>query len=169
MSPRPRYKRRIKLIQPRLQLRLVAVFAGIAVLALLLQCLLFYQVMTLVATTLPTDGLIVLTEINQHLPRILAISLGLMLPAVFWIGILATFRIAGPVYRLENYLKQVARGEQPEDCRLRKGDQLVELCKAVNEATRPLRQRSAAAAPREDAARQHDERRSDAEEARPAA
>lgn len=136
----PRYKRRNKLIRPRLQLKLVTVFAGIAVLALLLQCLLFYRTMTAMAVHLPHDGLIVMSEVNDQLGHILFLSLGLLLPATFWIGILVTFRIAGPVYRLENYLQQVARGERPEDCRLRKGDELAELCVAVNQATRPLRQ-----------------------------
>ncbi|MBI1382677.1 MAG: HAMP domain-containing protein [Planctomycetaceae bacterium] len=138
--PQPRYKRRIKLIRPRLQLKLVTVFAGIAVLALLLQCLLFYRTMAAMALQLPNDGLIVMSEVNANLGQILMLSLVVLLPATFWIGILVTFRVAGPVYRLETYLKQVARGDRPEDCRLRQGDELMELCAAVNEATRPLRQ-----------------------------
>ncbi len=154
MTPQtPRYKRRIKLIRPRLQLKLVSVFAGIAILSLLLQCLLFYETMSGIALLLPNDGLIVATELNGNILRILLLSLLVLLPAIFWIGILVTFRIAGPVYRLETYLRQVARGERPADCRLRNGDELVELCAAVNDATRSLRYPIESSAPeRADAA-----------------
>jgi hypothetical protein len=55
------------------------------------------------------------------------------------VGVLTTFRVAGPLYRIEMFLKQVARGEKPADCRLRKGDELVEFCEVVNLATAPLR------------------------------
>jgi hypothetical protein len=134
-----RHKRRIKLIRPRLQLRLVSIFAGIGVLSLLLQCLLFYQVLGRLAIGLPNDGLIVLDAVNGSIAAILISSLCMLLPAIFWIGIQVTFRIAGPVYRLETYLRQVANGERPPDCKLRRGDQLQELCEAVNAATRPLR------------------------------
>ncbi len=138
-APPLRHKRRIKLIRPRLQLRLVGIFAGIAVLSLLLQCLLFYQVLGRLAVGLPNDGLIVIDAVNASIAGILITSLCLLLPAIFWIGIQVTFRIAGPVYRLETYLRQVANGEHPADCRLRRGDELQDLCRAVNDATRPLR------------------------------
>lgn len=133
-------KRRIKLIQPRLQLRMIAVFAGVALTSLLLQFLLFAQMLSRLAVRLPNDALIVLSELRGELISVLFVSLVVLLPLMFAIGVLVTFRVAGPVYRLETYLGQVAAGERPADCRLRKGDELMDLCAAVNEATRPLRE-----------------------------
>jgi len=59
------------------------------------------------------------------------------IPLVF--GILLTFRLAGPIYRFEQYLRSVARGEQIGPCKIRKGDELQFLCDAINDATEPLR------------------------------
>jgi nitrogen fixation/metabolism regulation signal transduction histidine kinase len=61
------------------------------------------------------------------------------LPLTIAVGILVTFRIAGPVYRLKEFLKSIASGATPEDCRLRKGDELQDLCSLANDATAPLR------------------------------
>ena len=52
---------------------------------------------------------------------------------------LVTFRIAGPIYRFEQYLAGIAEGRQLGPCRIREGDELVELCARINEATAPLR------------------------------
>ena len=43
------------------------------------------------------------------------------------VGVAATFRIAGPIYRIKTYLRQVIDGEALPDCRLRKGDHLHDL------------------------------------------
>ncbi|QDU65516.1 hypothetical protein [Engelhardtia mirabilis] len=135
-----RHKRRIKLIQPKLQLRLTAIFGGVALTSLLLQFLLFMQMYSDLAMRLPNDALLVLSEMRGELMGVLAFSVLVLLPLTFSVGVLVTFRIAGPVYRLERYLEQVARGEKPADCALRQGDELQTLCKLVNEATRPLRE-----------------------------
>jgi signal peptidase II len=136
-----RHKRRIKLIQPRLQLKLIFVFLGMAASSMLLQFILFTSNVTEVATTLPADGLILVEELPALLYRTLLVSFLLFLPLMFFVGVLVTFRIAGPLYRFEVYLKQVIRGEKPPDCRLREGDELQGLCRLINEATAPLRVR----------------------------
>jgi signal peptidase II len=137
-----RHKRRIKLIQPRLQLKLIFVFLGMAASSMLLQFILFTSNVTEVATALPADGLILVEELPALLYRTLVVSFLLFLPLMFFVGVLVTFRIAGPLYRFEVYLKQVIRGEKPEDCRLRQGDELQNLCQLINEATAPLRIRA---------------------------
>jgi len=134
------HKRRVKLIQPKLQLRLTAIFGGVALTSLLLQFLLFMQMFSELAVRLPNDALIVLSEMRGELLGVLGFSVLVLLPLTFSVGVLVTFRIAGPVYRLERYLEQVARGERPRDCKLRKGDELQNLCDLVNDATRPVRE-----------------------------
>ncbi len=133
------YRRRKKLIKPRLQLRLTGIFVGLTALSLLLQFVLFTNVLHETAVSLPNDGPILLDEINRITSRILLISFLVFLPLTLSIGILTTFHIAGPVYRFEQFLSAVIRGERPKDFRLRSGDQLTELAALINTATRPLR------------------------------
>ena len=148
MSPRPessaaqpkKFRRRKKLIQPRLQLKLTLIATLTTVTATLLQFLLFSSAIAELAAKLPHDSLALLELGQGQLLVCLAITLAVLVPISVTAGILSTFRVAGPVYRLERYLEQVIAGERPGDCRLRQGDELNELCALVNEATRPLRE-----------------------------
>lgn len=152
-APRPtapqHQRRRIKLIQPALQLRLIGFAAAVALLALGLQFLLFSRLLGQLAARLPSENVTALELGSQALLKALGLSVLFLFPLVLWIGIHATFRIAGPLYRMKRYLEEVARGERPADCRLRRGDQLQDFCAAINAATRPLREREdAQASPR---------------------
>ena len=80
-------------------------------------------------------------EVPRVMLEVLTFSLVILLPVIFAFGILLTFRIAGPVYRFEQYLGSVARGEQLGPCKIRDGDELQNLCDAINAATEPLRMR----------------------------
>ncbi len=137
----PRDQRRIKLIQPRLQLRLILSFFAISLLALLLQLLLFVCSLAELASDLQVEGPILLERITPQVVSIFLFTIGLLVPLTLIVGTLLTFRIAGPLYHFEKFLGEVIRGEKPEDCRLRQGDQLVELCDLLNRATAPLRAR----------------------------
>ncbi|MAF67466.1 MAG: hypothetical protein CMJ84_17645 [Planctomycetes bacterium] len=137
-----RHKRRIKLIKVSLQTRLTMTFVGMAALSLLLEFLLFLRASGEVAATLPNDGAIVWEEMTGILVGLLLSSLGLCLPLIFAVGILTTFRIAGPIYRMEMFLKEIISGADPGRCRLRKGDQLQELCALLNEAREELESRN---------------------------
>jgi signal peptidase II len=64
----------------------------------------------------------------------------MLLPLTIAVGILVTFRIAGPVYRFEQYLKSVLRGELTGPCRIRKGDEFHELCELLNQVVSTLRE-----------------------------
>jgi hypothetical protein len=149
-----RYKRRIKLIQPRLQLKLILVFLGMTTSAMLLQFILFTSSVTDVAADLPSDGLVLVEALPRLLYGTLLVSFALFLPLMFFVGVLVTFRFAGPIYRFETYLKQVIRGEKPADCRLRNGDELQGLCRLINQATEPLRRADEEGDRRDDEARE---------------
>jgi hypothetical protein len=78
--------------------------------------------------------------------EVLLFSFAVLLPSVLAIGVLLTFRVAGPIYRFERYLEDVAAGRDTGPCRIREGDQLQELCDRINAAleARPLRAQDAA-------------------------
>jgi len=132
--PERKYKRRIKLIKPHLQVRLIGAFTAVAVIALLLQYLLVAQHLTWTATRLPIGGEYLMDEIPKILMQVLGISFAVLFPLAFAIGVIATFKIAGPVYRFEQYMGELAEGHDPGMCRLRSGDELQELCDLINKA-----------------------------------
>jgi methyl-accepting chemotaxis protein len=141
----PHQRRRVQLIRPGLQLNLIARFFGVALLALLLQFILFMCMLGRIASDMPGDALATMETATPELIWVFVISAAVLLPLTLSVGVVVTFRIAGPLHRFESFLKAVARGEKPPDCRIRRGDELQDLCKLLNEATAPLRRADAPA------------------------
>lgn len=133
------YKRKRKLIRPGLQLRLSGIFVGVVTLMLLLQYLLLNAELYHVAGELPSDGTRLLSLSGSVALRVTVVSALVFLPLTLLVGVLASFRIAGPIYRFERFLVALRDGEQPEDFRLRDGDELHEIAALLNDATRPMR------------------------------
>ena len=129
-----KYKRRIKLIQPSLQLKLIGTFLGMSALGMMMQFLLFTTSMSEVAAELPEDGDLLVEALQETTWRIFAMSFGMLLPLTFLVGILVTFRWAGPLYRFKQHLGRIALGERPAHCKIRKGDELQDFCEILNEA-----------------------------------
>lgn len=135
--------RRDRLVRPRLQLRLILAFLAVAMIALLLQFVLFASVLTTAASDLPQDGQILLERTTGLSLTIFVISMGVLLPLCFFVGVLVTFRVAGPIYRFEKHLESIARGLDPGPCRIRKGDDLQDFCATFNAAITRMRERGA--------------------------
>ena len=136
-------RRRIKLIKPRLQLKLVGVFVGLSSLGFLMQSLHVGLRLSELAANVPEGGPYLMAVMPELPLEILAVSFGMLLPLTIAVGIMVTFRIAGPIYRFEKFLKQVVSGEQVRPCKLRRGDELEELCELINQATESIRLRNA--------------------------
>jgi hypothetical protein len=139
MSTEAKERRRIKLIKPRLQLKLVGVFVGLSGLGFLLQSLHVGLRLSELASSVPEGGTYLMAVMPELPLEILLVSFGMLLPLTIAVGILVTFRIAGPVYRFEKYLQQVIDGEAVGPCRIRKGDEFAELCDLINQATALVR------------------------------
>ena len=138
MSSAP-FRRRKKLIEPRIQLRFALVFLTTSGLAVLVQTLVVSALLMRVASRLPNDGV----DLQGFLPEILGSSLLftllVLVPLDLCVGILSTHKIVGPLYRFRVYLTQLAAGERPQPCRIRENDELQDLCELLNRATEPLR------------------------------
>jgi hypothetical protein len=132
-------RRRTKLIRPSLQLKLIAAFLGLSVLCMLLQTLLFGMQLSRAAHELPDSGRDLVVKLPEMLLETLTFCLFLFVPVATAVGVLITFRVAGPIHRFETYLRRVASGEEKGPCTLRKGDDLQELCGLINRATEPVR------------------------------
>ncbi len=135
-----RHRRRKKLIKPGIQMRMVAAFLCVGVVVILIQGVVLFHMLTRLAADLPNEGGLIVKDIPAMVGRSLLIGTGLIIPSIFVIGVLVTFRVAGPLYRFEMFLKQVANGEKPGPCKLRKGDELKGLCELLNVVTAPLRE-----------------------------
>ena len=135
-------KRRVKIIKPRLQLKLVGIFVGLTALSVLLQSVLLADRLTELSTTIPAGGEYLIEVIPGIVLEILLLTFGVVLPLIFAVGVLVTHRIAGPVYRFEQHLASIARGEEVGTCRIRAGDELQELCDLINRAVETMKQRS---------------------------
>jgi signal peptidase II len=133
-------RRRIKIVRPKLQMKLTLTFVGLTLLALMMQFMIFLTTITGIAVTLPSDHDVLMDAIPEVLLKSLLLTFCVVLPLVFLVGVLLTFRIAGPIYRFESYIKQILRGENPGQCHLRKGDELNELCDLINQVTQPVRE-----------------------------
>lgn len=144
--PTKKIKRRVRLIRPGLQLRLILTFTGVSSLALLLQYILFMSALTETAVGLPNDGLLLMEQLNGLLFGVFLTSFGMVLPTLFVIGLIMTHRIAGPIYRFEVFFNHILGGQRPKDITLRKGDELQEFCQLINRVTAPLRADAAAPA-----------------------
>ncbi|MFT7669120.1 MAG: hypothetical protein ACI8X5_001820 [Planctomycetota bacterium] len=125
-------KRRIKLIEPKLQVQLTMVFVGLSGLALMMQFILFQTALTKFAVSLPNDSSLVMDAQSAILPGIFGVTLLVIMPLTYLVGVLTTFRIAGPVYRLKMYLRSIREDGYQGPCKLRDGDKLVALAAEVS-------------------------------------
>ena len=138
-STKTKYRRKKKLIKPGLQLKSTFVFLATGCVGVLVQTIVLFSTLTSVANEVPNDGLYVMSVIPRMLTTCLLVTFALLVPLTIAVGILTTFKVAGPIYRMEQFMKQVIAGEKPGDCRLRDGDELHDFCALLNQATAPAR------------------------------
>ena len=132
-------QRKQKLVRGSFQVRLVSKFVGLAALALLLQFLVLSALLFGSVSGLESESGELQGELPGTLLLVLGLSLGVLLPILFGFGVVLTFRIAGPLHRIERFLREVADGTAHEPCTIRSGDELQELCRLANAATESAR------------------------------
>src|SRR3989304_2711943 len=130
------FRRRNKLINPRYQVK-VAIAAAVSLFAysIIFGALIFYPLSTQLSSG-DGNGMIAAEILALHKrlwPAVLLVAL-----LVFIQVVLASHRVAGPIYRLEKALMELARGNYKERMRLRKGDQFREVEPIVNSLAESL-------------------------------
>jgi hypothetical protein len=136
-------KRKQKLINPRLQLRLVAIFLCAAGLAVQVEAILIATTLSHLAGQMPNDGAVLLDQLPEFVRTNLLLTFLVLAPLMLGVGVVATFKIAGPLYRFEQFLIAVRDGTQVGPCRIRDGDELQYICNLLNEVTEAQRARAA--------------------------
>lgn len=135
----PQHRRRFRLILPRVQLRLIGALTAVAALALLLEYILMARSVMEMASELPHDRDVLIALASSSMAWVLGLALALLLPTLFVVAVLVSHRFCGPIYRFQMYLKAVLAGDERGECRLRKGDDLQELCDLINRSTAAAR------------------------------
>ena len=133
------YKRTRKLIQPKFQMKIAFACLGIAVMATLVLTVLLNQVVLDFADKGWIDSARVEQEWIGVLMTKLLIALAVLTPRTLARGVILMHRVAGPLYRFRQFMGAVARGEHPNDCKLRKNDELMDFCELLNKFTAPIR------------------------------
>ncbi len=136
------HKRRKMLIEPRLQLRIGMLLLTTAGMAILLQAVLLVFMLQRTAVLLPSDGFILMSRLPSILGTNVLLTFLLIAPLAIVVGVIATFRIVGSLYRMRVYLRQLAAGERPVAFQVRKEDELKDICELLNQATASLREPS---------------------------
>lgn len=133
-----KHLRKRKLIDKPLQLRMVAVFVTIGCASVLFQVTLMNASLLEVARESPEGGMAMLEAARGKVTVNILWTLGVMIPLMASIGIAATFRVAGPAYRMRRHLEEIAAGGPVTRCRIRSGDEFQGLCDALNAAIEHL-------------------------------
>ena len=127
-------RRSTKFIKPALQLKVIAAFTATALLSLVFQAALMARAVSGAGNRSAEEWVVSSVTLDAVWSSLLITS-AILVPASIVFGALVTHRIAGPVYRFECYLTDIAEDSARGPCRIRKGDELHELCAAINRAT----------------------------------
>jgi methyl-accepting chemotaxis protein len=138
--PIPRFRRRRYLIKTRFQLRYVGLILALIIITGCICCYVVYytSLITLgekLAAVYPQGRLVAIVQMVNF--RIL-LSIILMTPFIIMIGIYFSHRVAGPIFRTERFLKDMAAGDLSQDLILRKGDELISLADGINDVRNSL-------------------------------
>lgn len=123
-----------RLVHRELQLRLAFAIVGSVGLALALQFVLFSTRMSALVFDMPTDPVQAYEYVSSASNEALWFASAVTLPLALFVGILASFRFAGPLVAITRYFEDLANGERRGELSLRDGDRLGELAELVNRA-----------------------------------
>lgn len=130
----PRFRRRQYLIKTRFQLSYVGLILTLIIItACICSYVVYYTSMVTLGEKLAAvypQGRIV--SIVQMVNIRILLSIIIITPFIIMIGIYFSHKVAGPIYRIERYLKEMAAGDLSQALTLRKGDELVSLAEGIN-------------------------------------
>ena len=133
-NSKPKFKRTKYLVSTKFQLRYVGIILSLMVVtAIVCSYVVYYTVMILMGEKLssvyPQGRLIAI--INMVNIRMM-LSLLFIAPVVVVIGIYLSHKIAGPIYRIEQFLGAMVSGNFSSRITLRKGDEFMSVANKIN-------------------------------------
>ena len=134
MAEAVKYRRTHYLISTKFQFKYAGLILALVFLTgLLCAYVVYYTTMLLLgdklANVYPQGRLLAIVKMVNI--RIL-LSMVLVAPLVLIVGIFASHKIAGPIYRIEKFLEGMASGDYSSILSLRKKDELVGIANGIN-------------------------------------
>lgn len=140
-TSRPRFKRKQYLVNKGFQLKYIGLILALTFLtAALCSYVVYYTAMInlgeKLANVYPQGRLVSIVKIVNF--RIL-LSIIFVTPLITIVGILLSHKIAGPIFRMEAFMKNMASGDLTSRLTLRQGDELMELAENIDSLGEVLR------------------------------
>ena len=133
-------RRKNVLTKKGLQLRVTRNFLLLMVLfSLFVGFEVFVSIWQVVSHSIPEDSVALVRKEILFRMIVFAIPVACVIVAC---AIVLTHHIAGPLYRLENKLKKLAKGEDVDYIRIRKNDELKGLTSTINDLIRSIKDKN---------------------------
>lgn len=133
------YKRSIFIINPKFQFKFSLIVCSLIFISSLIYPVTIYEIFNNFFRLNPSSA-----ESLQSSRDTLMLWLGLIqlmyLSVVFFVCIFISHKIAGPMYKLSNFLRHIADGNPPETLYFRNGDNFSEIADQFNEAFEAIKE-----------------------------
>lgn len=132
------WHRRNYMIAPKLQLKIVGMLAGVAVVSSIIICIVAYERILLLDRLFdgnyvpPPLGKSTLTLVANTLMKRLLIIVSGMVCVFTVLGVYLTHKVAGPMWKLEHEIEKFLNNEKISPIKFRKGDEFQRLPELVN-------------------------------------
>jgi hypothetical protein len=129
-------QRKQKLIRNDVQLKVVFITLFVASLVLLINFQLSFAALWSLQSeiTANTSVTLMLETIRRSLVSKFLVTVAVAIPLAAAVGILYSFKFSGPIHRFKLHFQNLWTGRWDQPCRLRTGDDLVDVCDALNSA-----------------------------------
>lgn len=127
-------RRRKKLVRLDLQIRVACIALIVTSIVVFVN---FHLSVSAVATKASSvqgslQAAILVDELWRSIMVRSLVSLALAIPIAMAVAVVYSFNFAGPLYRFKQYFTGLVVGPWDSPCRLRKGDDLQDICQAIN-------------------------------------
>jgi sensor histidine kinase YesM len=131
------YKRNIFVINPKFQYKFSFIVCSLIFISSLIYPFTIYEIFESFFRLDPSKAHMMQTNRNELLKWLVGIQF-MYISVVFLVCIFISHKIAGPMYKLSNYLKNIIAGNSPERLYFRNGDNFTDIADLFNQAMERL-------------------------------
>ena len=132
--------RKIFIVNPRFQLRFSFMICSLIFIASLIYPLTIYDLIETLMIQNPDNAEVFASQRVSLLIILIIVQVG-FLGFIFVLSIRMTHKVAGPIYKLTNFLTELREGKEYYPLKFRDGDQFPELAIEINETVEYFLQR----------------------------
>jgi methyl-accepting chemotaxis protein len=134
-------RRKRQFIRTDLQIKIVLVTLFVASLVLLINFQLGLSMLWRLSSQPSISAEGALDQMRNELAFTFLVSVAFSIPLSICVGLLYSFKFAGPIHRFKSYFIDLVAGRWDVRCTLRRGDDLSDVCDAINSGVGILRER----------------------------